>query len=28
VIDSFVVQPPFSKDGSPVKVNAHLATAR
>ncbi|MDR5806760.1 phosphatidylserine decarboxylase family protein [Caballeronia sp. LZ019] len=28
VIDSFVVQPPFSKDESPVKVNAHLATAR
>ncbi|MFM0139585.1 phosphatidylserine decarboxylase [Caballeronia grimmiae] len=28
VIDSFVVQPPFSKDDSPVKVNAHLATAR
>ncbi|GGD70905.1 hypothetical protein GCM10010985_26770 [Caballeronia grimmiae] len=28
VIDSFVVQPPFSQDDPPVKVNAHLATAR
>ncbi len=28
VIDSFVVQSPSSKDDLPLKVNAHLATAR
>ncbi|WP_116137710.1 phosphatidylserine decarboxylase family protein [Trinickia diaoshuihuensis] len=28
VVDRFVPQPPFDKDTEPVKVNAHLATAR
>lgn len=28
VIESFVVEPPFSDEEPPIKVNAHLATAR
>lgn len=28
VIDSFVVEPPFSDEDPPIEVNAHLATAR